>query len=196
MSRDPSRYIIDGVRYPSVTEILKMGGWIDFARVDPTILSRAADRGTYVHEASELIDDDDLDWDSVPKPWVGYCRAYEAFRSKTNLVIEGSEENVTNRDHRYCGQLDRRGRLDGKPAIIDIKTSYRPSDVWGIQIAGYAACFDGDYDRLALWLRRDGTFRLIRYDDPADTDLFLSTVKVVHGLIDKGLLRPEWETAA
>lgn len=194
MARDPSAYRIDGRRVPSVTEVLKMGGWIDFSGVDPAVLSRAAARGTFVHEASELIDEDDLDWSTVPREWEGYVRAYADFRQASDLEIVASEEIVRNEAYRYCGQLDRRGTLRGRPCIVDIKTSYQPSDTWGIQIAGYAATFKGvSHDRYALWLRRDGTYRLIPYTHQDDERLFLSTAVVVNGLIDRGLVTPEWK---
>lgn len=192
MARDPSLYRIDGKRVPSVTEILKYGGWVDFEGVDPTILKRAADRGHFVHEASELIDEDDLDWDTVPEAWLGYCRAYAEFRDSRMFEIEATEEVIKNEQYRYCGQLDRRGLLRGRRAIIDIKTSYQPADSWGIQIAGYAAAFSQPHERYALWLRRDGTYRLLPYTDPLDTRLFLATAQVVNARIDRGLV-PEWE---
>lgn len=196
MARDPSLYRIGGRRVPSVTEILRYGGWVDFSGVDPGVLARAAERGHFVHEASELLDEDDLDWDTVPREWAGYVRAYAEFRAHSDLEILASEEVITNEAYRYCGQLDRRGRMRGRPCILDIKTSYQPSDTWGIQIAGYAAAFDLPHDRYALWLRRDGTYRLIPYCQPDDTRLFLASALVVNGLIDRGVITPRWKENA
>lgn len=193
MARDASAYMIDGARVPSVTEILSIGGWSDFSGIDPEILARAAARGTFVHEASELHDEGDLDWDSVPREWVGYVRAYEKFKAERQFQIIESEVVVKNKLHRYAGQLDRRGLLDGKPVILDIKTSSQPSPSWGPQIAGYAACYAEPHGRVALWLRRDGTYRVISYPDPDDTRLFLATAAVVNGLISRGVVTPPWE---
>ena len=46
-------YVVDGIIVPSVTQILKykFGGM--YAKVDPAVLQKAADRGTAVHEAIE-----------------------------------------------------------------------------------------------------------------------------------------------
>ena len=55
--RDTSGYVVNGVRLPSVTEVLSIAGLTDFSGVPPGVLEKARVRGTQVHEITEWIDD-------------------------------------------------------------------------------------------------------------------------------------------
>ena len=195
MARDPNRYLIDGERVPSVTEILSMGGWVDYSGVDPEVLAKAATRGTWVHEATERVDDGTFDAADAPRPWLGYVRAYQRFCQEHDYTITGSEEVVLNSQYLYAGTLDRRAMLNGWPTILDIKTSYKPGASWGPQIAGYAACMTEQYARAALWLRWNGEYELIWYKDPDDRRLFLATAFLVGNQIRRGVRRAPWDVS-
>ena len=70
-------YSVDGVRVPSVSEILAPLSADRYADLNPWMLKAAAARGTAVHEACELIDygvepEEDPETD-------GYLVAYQSF---------------------------------------------------------------------------------------------------------------------
>ena len=58
-------YHVNGVRLPSVTEILKDVGLIDTTFFAP----EHAERGTRVHEATVFWDETGMDDDTLPEEW-------------------------------------------------------------------------------------------------------------------------------
>jgi hypothetical protein len=64
--------------------------------------------------------------------------------------------------------------VDGVRTVIDIKTG--DPDRWhGVQLAAYALALDGDFRtlrRLGVYLRPDGAFRTVRYEEATDFNVF------------------------
>src|SRR2546430_413548 len=82
------QYECDGRSIPSVTQVLSLSGISDVSRIPPHILERAAAIGTAVHVACELLDQDDLDLDSVDPLLAGYVLAYQKFRAESGFAPE------------------------------------------------------------------------------------------------------------
>src|ERR1700752_2641687 len=80
------RYEFDGRAIPSVTQVLALSGITDVSKIPPHILERAATLGTAAHVACELLDQDDLDIDSVDPQITGYVLAYQKFRAERGFV--------------------------------------------------------------------------------------------------------------
>lgn len=163
-------YRYDGKIVPSVTQI--MSPLFDFSFVDELKLEIACGRGTQVHKACELYDKGELDESGIDDwPWVQYFNAYKKFRRDSGFVPETNEERVYNKVLGYAGTLDIRGPLNGKPALIDIKTTATLSPVVGVQLSAYETALvtsDGwkgpsKFFKYALQLRADGTYRLEPY---------------------------------
>lgn len=125
----------------------------------------ALDRGNVVHEATVLVDEDDLDWSSVPEEWHGYVRAWERYKRVTEFRPTHAEWRFWHPRFWFAGTADRFGFKKGRRGGVEIKTgSYR--HVW-------AQC--GAYDRgwsfwhpdkpLEWWecvvLNEDGTYRAL-----------------------------------
>ena len=55
------RYVLDGERLPSVTQILQASGLINFSKIPQPILIAARDRGSAVHQAAHYYNEGDLD---------------------------------------------------------------------------------------------------------------------------------------
>ena len=49
-------YIVDDKKYPSVTQILDLLTYTEFANIDKGVLETASRRGTAIHEATENLD--------------------------------------------------------------------------------------------------------------------------------------------
>jgi hypothetical protein len=187
----PHTYALDGVDVPSVTGVLKACGLIDFSGIPRLILEAARLRGTTVHEAVHYYNEGDLNvaWfcDEFPG-YAGYLQAWVAFRRQRRFVPILNEHRIASRRHQVAGTLDCLGVLDGEAVLLDYATG-RPRDVakhlqtaayhalaleWASEDAALAAFF-ARYPvvrRCAIALRKDGSFRLEPYGNPADFRTF------------------------
>lgn len=173
---DPSThtYTLNGVVVPSVTQILRECGIIDTSRYAPG----SAERGTAVHLACQLHDENDLDEASLDPQIVPYLEGWRRFIKECAFEPQSIEQIVVSGTYGYAGTLDRTGLLYGRPAILDIKSG-SPEPWASLQLAGYAeALGEPNRRRLAVHLPGDGTYRLHEYRDPSDRRVFLSAVAV------------------
>lgn len=171
------KYFLDGVEIPSVTQVLKHAGIID----ERFYKEGGANRGAAVHLATQFLDEGDLDLGSLDIEIVPYVEAYAKFLQEsefTPLKIEA--KGFCNIKSEYAGTLDRYGYFKNKPnqtVVIDIKTGTIPK--WaGLQLAAYSSIHghQGD-DRYALLLRGTGTYKLTKFDDCKDYDVFQEAVE-------------------
>lgn len=148
--------------YPHVTRVLARAGLVDTT----WYTQEAADRGSAVHAACALLDEDDLHWPSLDASILLRVRQYQRFREEVRPEIHSIEEAVVNDDWRYCGRLDRVVTIGGRRGVLDIKSITRAP--WqGVQVAMYAACFKVPLARWTLHLS-DDHYRLIEHRDPND----------------------------
>lgn len=177
------RYTVDGVAVPGVTSVLS---WLSgYDKVPGGYLEPAAFRGTWVHRATELVDEDDLDWSTVPAEFKPYIDAWSLFKQRTGFVPDLSEERVFSKRHWYAGMLDRAGSfeiLDARPCVLDIKTTAVLHPVVALQTAAYQAALPPAIakrykgPRCTVQLRKDGTFRLEWHKSPNDLARFLAAL--------------------
>lgn len=181
MGRDTSKYVIDGVRWPSVTEVLDIVGLIDYSMVPPHILEAARNLGVRVHEWLELVDLGHMANTETPDDDIGgFIIAYDRFKQATDFRSRLVEQVVMNRMHCYVGTLDRAGQLNGKRALVDIKTVREVSEATALQTAGYAECLGEVHQRYSLQLWPDGNYRLDHYEEVSDRHVFLAAARVAH----------------
>lgn len=139
-------YYIEGVWYPRVTAICKIknkpGLYKFYANQEnyaaaQTKLSKAGDEGKYVHEILEsIICGREV---VIPTEYIGIKKSFEDFLKNHYFYSkkEWLEKRVVNREHKYVGTFDIVGELDGKFAIIDIKTSKAVYNDYALQTAAY-----------------------------------------------------------
>jgi hypothetical protein len=202
LARDPTKYIFDGVRFPSVTEVLSLSGWSDYSDVNSEVLDRAAVRGSEVHDLSEQFDLQMLDPDTLPLHRRGYMNGYRRFHQDYDCRPLLRERVVKSFKYRVAGQMDIYAFLNGKLAVIDVKTAREESRSWGLQLAGYAICLmEEDFhkmllkqngqikpERYGLRLGHEGTYELDRWPNDKDYTLFLAATTTVNAQIDAGLV--------
>jgi len=185
-------YRVNGVTLPSVTQVLSMIGLDDYAGVPFRNLERARQIGNAVHQACEFIDDESLDSDSVDPLISGYVEAYIRFRMENCFNPEKIEHRAIgeSRSLRYGMCVDRIGyfgeELDA--CIVDLKTAAKPSPAWPIQTAAYAhglGNFD-DYRRMVVHLAKDGSYKIHRYEQRRDLNLWNSALEIAHYRIENG----------
>lgn len=169
-------YFFNGRKVPSVTGILKEVGLID----DEWFTEEARERGKAVHAATELLDRDDLDWDSLHPKIEPYVKAYQNFKKDTGFIPELIEHRVYNHDYNYAGTLDRTGIFpNGEKVILDIKSG--PISGWAaLQVAAYDYCLAQARQRMALQLKNDGTYKVKSFKGLNDINIFVSAAVIVN----------------
>lgn len=134
------RYIVDGVEYPSVTQVL-----FDVGLVDTTWFKKGSDeRGNRIHWICEQSDKDPdplrVFIDDVLEEYEGYLDAWEDFKRKSGFVVSAIETKVYAKNMGMAGTIDRIGLLNDKLTILDIKSGAKQK--WhGVQLAGYKMIF-------------------------------------------------------
>lgn len=155
-----------GRKVPSVTQILAEIRPYD--GIDKGTLDNAAIRGSLVHRACELYDDNDLEITSIDSVIGSYLNGWIDFRKDTGATIQEFEMRVFNQDLFYAGTLDRIVRFpDGKLAVVEIKTSCKIEQTTGMQLAAYAECcptLPGDAERLCVQLLPDGRYNCRQFN--------------------------------
>lgn len=175
-------YSLNGKTLPSVTQLLKLVTAGMFDNIPEDVLEHKRQIGVAVHKACELLDQDDLDEESLSPVLVGYVDAYKRFKTETNFEVILNERKIIHKSLNYAGTLDRMGILNKKKVIVDLKTSAVLSDWVGLQLAGYGMALTShtneQYKRCALQLKPDGTYRFKEYSDSLDLPTFQSIVTV------------------
>ena len=180
-------YLVDGQEVPSVTEILKPLHR-SYGKVNASVLEYAANRGKAVHAALELFD---LGGELEASPETeGYIRAYLEWQSVYRPKWTAVEQIVWSGLFGYAGTLDRAGFLNGGEfAIVDLKTSQATKESLVsvcCQTAAYEIAFNEHtpqrgYKRYGLFLKSDGTYRLVDCEEYESKYKF-SGYKVFHEL--------------
>lgn len=167
------RYYVDDVEVPSVTTVIKDAGLID----TEWFTDQSAIRGTYIHLACRLIDDDELDETTVDERVRPYLDAYQEFMALQKPEWIYVEHRVYDPTYGYAGTLDRAGIIGGQKVLIDIKSGACPPSV-SLQLAAYKRCLPQPHTwkRAALNLKPNGTFSLHPCDDRADETVFLAAL--------------------
>jgi len=149
-------------RVPGVSEILKGAGVVrKYYAKDTT----ARDRGTHIHEATELMDTlglTPLDFPEELHPWLN---AWEKFKEATGAKILLVETLLYNPVARYAGTMDRLLQIDGELFVADIKTG--SAAAWHrTQVGAYAEALDNPKANqgMAIYLS-PGKFKLQTWDE-------------------------------
>lgn len=177
-------YTFGGITLPSVTAILRAAGLSpDFSDVPPATLAAAQERGKRVHEGCEMIDRDDLDWQTVDPAIEGYLRAYENLCRDVDLRPIAVEESV-HFGTTYAGTLDRLVWCRGERAVIDTKATAILSNSAHLQNAAYREAWNHMRPKepvtktFVAHLKPDGTHRLVSPPgDAGSTDTWWSAVR-------------------
>jgi len=178
MSRDVTKYVRDGVRWPSASDIVTASGLSSgLSQFDPDWVAARAHFGSCVHQGVELHLEDRLDWDDLDPQLLPYLEQFLAFERATGFRPMSIEIDIENAALRYCGQLDAVGTapLMGveAPAIWDWKTARSWVDSWAIQMALYAMAdrFDTPPRRFGVRINED---RWWVKEYTADEDFFVA----------------------
>ena len=163
-------YTVDGIKLPSVTEIVSPFTFSKY-RVDAAVVNQAAYRGKMIHEVCADYDMGAIDDDAELSPDIAlYLKGWKDFCSDYRpewLMIEQPMASVN-----FAGTVDRVGMIDGNPCIVDIKTTSSMDRASKIalccQLAGYTHLTNDNTDyNISLWncmgvqLTKDGRYNVI-----------------------------------
>ena len=108
---DTHTYTVDGEEYPSVSEISRFASREVYGDVNQYNLDRAAERGSAVHKATEILDKYgkvECDEDIVP-----YIQAYVQFRKDFGVGdYEHIEKALAHDGLKFAGTIDRIYKID------------------------------------------------------------------------------------
>lgn len=165
-------YILNGEIIPSVTQILEDLFPLKYENVPRETLEEKALYGTQVHKFIEIIEK------KKPKNPLGYIRKYYEptiyqeesikdylkIKEKYNIIITDSEKRIHYKN-KYGGTLDLKGYVNGKKAIIDIKTTYELDEQYVAWQNSMYELADGPVEELyCMWLPKGRLGRLIKLE--------------------------------
>jgi hypothetical protein len=167
---DPHEYHLKGERLWSPSGVFVEVRYVDLSRYK----EEDRYRGSWVHRATHLYDEGDLDWKAIPPEYLGfvegYCEFKELYKFKPRLI----ETPIYHPKLLYGVTPDREGLiLQGDPSIVELKTG---TMLWwtAYQTAAQDLAI-GAFDktetfrrRFGVELKKTGKFRVKEFEDPDD----------------------------
>lgn len=118
---DNHTYTVDGQTVPSVSELTRFISREIYSGINQYRLDLAAERGSAVHKAAELLDK--YGKCEVSEEIAPYLRAYLRFMKEHACAWQKIEWATHHPENLYAGTIDRYGTVDGLPAILDLKST-------------------------------------------------------------------------
>jgi len=172
-----------GLVLPSVTQVLKDNGFINFDRVAPAVLERKRRLGKLVHELTEAYDNGDgFENFEIPDAVMPYCEGWANFCWDSGFKPVITEHRMVGEIHRMCFgmTLDVEGELNGETYIIEKKCGATESPVWGLQTAAYdlGRFKKPTCKRAAVQLgpQFKRNYKLFPYEEPTDYQIFAAAL--------------------
>lgn len=154
--------------------------------IDPDIVANAARRGTKVHQICEGIVQGLGEIGVDDETW-GYVESFKKWWGE-GLDVAAMEERFWDDELRLTGQVDFIIRTESGLAIVDIKTSSRPSKTWEAQGSAYAfLAKKSGYDIKKIFflhLNKHGKEPKL-YEYPVDDSFFLAILRVYNHFFHK-----------
>lgn len=160
-------YLLDGKRLPCVSDLCRFLHREIYKDAPVWQMEAAAERGTKVHAATEALDRTGRA--EIEGDYLYYLQAYALFLKEHAVSWELIEHSVYHPAYLYAGTIDRYGMVDGFPTLLDIKTTYKVyKPLCGASLNLYRMILEaqgkGVEKLLILHLKKDGTYKLIRFD--------------------------------
>jgi hypothetical protein len=179
-----------GVHVLSTTQVLAAVRLVEYSSaISEEVMERKSKIGGSVHAAVHFLTENDLDWETVPEVCTGYVLAAERMLQdlKFKPVFREHQGLATLNSMRYGFKLDLAGYCDmgdkvkPLPLIIELKTCTAEHISWRLQLASYECALPRPegmpfWARAAAILKPDGTYKLRKYDDPRDRDVWLQAL--------------------
>ena len=161
----------------SVTQAMCESGLVDTTWYDQW----GRERGSAIHKAIQLYEEDDLDLESVDPNVMGYFDAYLKFKDEKKWRPMETELHVFDPVRGFAGTLDAIGYLKNRVTLVDYKTGPLTRQV-GIQLSGYAIGLKVAHSNtivqglVGVQLKHDGTYKIKSY--PFEPAVFLAALEI------------------
>lgn len=174
------QYFVDGREVPSVSRILTDGLGLESA----FYTEEGRDRGELVHRITALSHGG---VEGIEESLMGYLVAYRQFCDEYRPVWDLIEEPLGH--EAFAGTPDRVGTIRGTRSVVDLKTG-GPLPWHPLQLSAYewlAKAWDREhqlggtglpYQRMAVYLKADGTYRVKVARRPGDWSTFCALLEV------------------
>ena len=172
---DDHSYTYGGVDVPSVTTLVRYMADDIYKGVPKAILKKKADYGNKIHSLIEnYAMGASLDPDKVEGFGGISLRRYVKLVQEHDIVITSCEEQVVYLDDGlplYCGTYDMLGTVEGKPSLIDIKTTDKVHiPQLQLQLPMYKAALEQMFNMeiqktYCLWLPKKHLGKLIHIEE-------------------------------
>jgi hypothetical protein len=172
-------YYFNGVKMPSVTQILQAVGMMNVFAYDEF----AKKRGSAIHKATEYFDEGDLDEDSISQLVRPYLEAWKTFRKDTGFEPLEIEKSGCDPILGVAGTWDRFGMLNGCLTIEETKSGTIPRYT-AIQTAFYKIIKkyelkeDVPINRIGVELRPNATYRVEEFKNWRDEKIAMSALAI------------------
>ena len=180
---------MDGVIWPSVTQLLQENKLIDYSGVPNGVLEAKRILGSRVDAGIRLLDNCELDEEHFNAKFpeaVPYLEAYRKFRliEKFDLA-ERKCPRLFSLKWKFHGQPDEHGTViltkGPENYLIDWKCTFKMFPSTGAQLSGYEVLIAEQLKikitkRLGLLLKPNGNYDLIPFQDPTDRQDFFACV--------------------
>ena len=176
-NKETHTYILDGKKLLSATQMLQICGLIK----NNFYTEVGRERGTRIHLLCQYLAENDLDISDVHSDDLGYVLGYQKALQIMGFKTLTQAETPTFHPHlRYGVMAD---QVWDKTNILEIKTGKMMK--WtAIQTALQAmALFPTSFlskKRHGLELRKNGTYRFEKFEDPADFNVAIGVVSVAN----------------
>lgn len=172
-------YMLEGERLPCVSDLCRFLHREIYRDAPLWQLEAAADRGTKVHAATEVLDKTGRA--EIQDDYLPYLEAYALFRKEHDVQWELIEHPDYHPAHRYAGTIDRYGLVDGFKTLLDIKTTYKVyKPLCSASLNLYRLILEArqkTVERLMiLHLKKDGRYKLIKFEVDNSVPMALITL--------------------
>ena len=160
-------YMLDGERLPCVSDLCRFLHKEIYKDAPVWQIEAAADRGTAVHKATEELDRTGRA--EISDDYAPYLEAYAAFLREHDVEWELIEHPDYHPVHGYAGTIDRYGTVDGYQTLVDLKTTYTVyKPLCSASLNLYRMILEARQKAverlLIVHLKKDGTYKLIKFD--------------------------------
>jgi hypothetical protein len=194
--KDKHEYRVDNVVIPSVTQILKAEGLINFSLVNPAILERNSEFGNSVHSMIEFFCKGTLDEKSLDPALKPYLQSWNNFVEDYGYTWHQIEYRGYSKTYRYAFTMDQLGEISktNNPGhcLLDYKTG-KPTHSHKIQMGGYKLADGKKYNNIIiLYLNPETKPRGYKVDfainNKKEQGLFLAALSLYNYKKEKGII--------
>lgn len=182
----------NGEILPSVTSVLKDMGF--YGNAEAWFTEESATRGTYIHRLIQYYLEGTLDECTIDDALLPYFHAWQHFEADTGFAPMEIEKAMVSETHRFAGTVDYVGVINGKCAVIDLKTSTAAAPAEQLQTAAYRQLLQENpgqvmqpTHRFSLHVSSAGKYKLIEHSDRSDRNVFIAAVSIWHWKKNHGI---------